>query len=98
MRYDKDHPADTRIIMQGITPAIHQGFRVKNVLAVVAVDNTFQIYVNHTLIVRSQDGAYLDGQIGMLAHTCRVVYADPRPNLCDAPTEVAFNDARVWQM
>lgn len=98
VRYDKDHAANIRIIAAGITPAIHQGFNTTNILAVVAIDDTFAIYVNHTLVVRGQDGAYLDGQIGMIAHTCRVVYADPRPNLCDSPTEVLFKNARVWKM
>ncbi len=98
VRYDKDNPTNTRIIASGISPAIHQGLNVTNVLAVVAVGDAFTIYVNHIPVVHATDGAYLDGQIGMLAHTCRMIYPDARPNLCDEPTEVSFSDARVWNM
>ena len=97
VRYDKDNSANVRTIDEGISPAIHQGLHTSNVLAVVAIDKTFQIYVNHTLVVHNTDGAYLDGQIGFIAHTCRMVYPGLRPNLCDAPTEVAFNNARMWK-
>jgi len=94
VRYDKDNPAKIRIVTAGISPAIHQGLNATNVLAVVAIGDTFKIYVNHTLVVSNTDGAYLDGQVGVIAHTCR----DSKANLCDAPTEVSFNNARVWQM
>jgi transcriptional regulator with XRE-family HTH domain len=99
VRYDWTNMANTRVIAQGISPAIHQGLHTTNILAVVAINETFKIYVNHILVISATDGAYLDGQVGMLANTCRMVYPnDPRPNLCDAPTEVSFNDARVWTM
>lgn len=98
VRYDKDNSANRRIIAAGTSPAIQQGLKVSNILAVVAVGTTFEIYVNHTRVVRGTDAAYFDGQIGMIAHTCRMIYPDARPNLCDAPTEVSFNDVRVWKM
>jgi|SRR5581483_5484782 len=99
VRYDWTNMANTRVIAQGTSPAIHQGLHTTNILAVVAIDETFKIYVNHIPVMHATDGAYLDGQVGVIADTCRMVYPnDPRPNLCDAPTEVSFNDARVWSM
>lgn len=99
VRYDWTNMANTRVIAQGRSPAIHQGLHVMNTLAVLGIDETFKIYINHVPVMHATDGAYLDGQVGMIADTCRMVYPnDPRPNLCDAPTEVSFNDARVWTM
>ena len=94
VRYDRDNMTNTLVIARGISPAIHQGLKATNTLAVVAINGTFNIYVNHVLVVRATDGAYLDGQVGMIAHTCR----DSASNLCDAPTEVSFTNARIWSM
>ena len=40
------------------------------------------------------------GPLGLIAHTCRVTYPDgsPNQNLCTAPTEVLFQDVRVWKI
>lgn len=94
VRYDWDHMTNTLVIARGISSVIHQGLKTTNTLAVVAMNGTFALYVNHTLILHATDGAYLDGQVGMIAHTCR----DASSNLCDVPTEVSFTNARVWTM
>lgn len=94
VRYDRDNMANTLVIARGISPVIHQGLKATSMLAVVAINGTFKIYVNHTLLLNATDGAYLDGQVGVIAHTCR----DPQSNLCDVPTEVSFTNARVWSM
>jgi transcriptional regulator with XRE-family HTH domain len=96
VRYDKDNPSNRRIIASGTSPIIHQGFKTSNILAVVANGGTFKVYINHAYILTGTDAAYFDGQIGLIAHTCR--YTNTQPNLCDAPTEVSFNNARVWKM
>lgn len=94
VRYDRDNMTNTLVIARGISPVIHQGLKATNTLAVVAVNGTFTLYVNHTLILHATDKAYLDGQVGMIAHTCR----DASSNLCDVPTEVSFTNVRVWSM
>jgi hypothetical protein len=94
VRYDWNNMTNTLVIARGISPVIHQGLKTTNILAVVAVNGTFKIYVNHTLLLNATDSAYLDGQVGMIAHTCR----DSQANLCDVPTEVSFTNARVWSM
>ena len=98
VRYDRDNLKNRRIIVSGISSLIHRGLNSMNVLGVVANGNTFALYVNHTLLYRGTDGAYLDGQIGLIVHTCSIVYLDNRPDVCAVPAEAAFSDARVWSM
>lgn len=98
VRYDRDYPQNRRIIVSGVSSAIQQGVNRTNVIAVVASGDTFTLYINRMLLYRGTDGAYLDGQIGLLAHTCRITYLDSRPDVCTVPVEVAFSEARVWRM
>lgn len=98
VRYDRNDPANVRIVAQGISSAIHRGLHVANVLAVVAVKDTFKIYMNHKLIAQDTDDAYLAGQVGLMAHTCRITsYSTYQPDLCDV-TEASFTNARIWKM
>ena len=98
VRYDRDIIHNRRIVVSGVSSAIHHGLNHINVLGVVANGNTFALYVNHVLLYRGTDGAYLDGQIGLLVHTCSIVYLDARPDVCAVPVEAAFSSARVWKM
>ncbi len=58
----------------------------KNVIAVVANNNTFDLYVNSTLVGTAIDpgSAHGGGQVGLIADSY------------DATTEVAFTNAKVW--
>ncbi len=96
VRYNKDQEADRRTMVQGVSSLIKRGLKTTNVLAVVAMDDTFKLYVNQRLLYQGTDDAYMDGQIGLLAHSCRITYADQRPDLCAVPDEVTFSDARIW--
>ena len=97
VRYDRDNKANRVIITSGVSVLIHHGLNHTNVLAVVANGDTFTLYINHIRLYQGTDEAYLDGQIGLLAHPCRIVYLDQRPDLCaNPPVEVVFNEARVW--
>lgn len=97
VRYDRDQRTNRRILVAGVSSAIHRGLNSTNTLAVVANGDTFTLYSNHLLLYRGTDGAYFDGQIGLLVHTCSIVYLDPRPDVCAVPVEVAFHDAKVWK-
>jgi transcriptional regulator with XRE-family HTH domain len=98
VRYDRDSLSNRRIITSGVSSLIHRGLNVVNKLAVVANGDTFALYINQILLYQGADSTYLDGQIGLLAHPCSIVYLDARPDVCSTPVEVAFNDARVWKM
>jgi hypothetical protein len=68
----------------GSSAAIATGLNQTNVIAVVAQGNTLSILVNKQKIASASDSSFSHGQIGL--------FADANSH----PTEVAFNDARVW--
>lgn len=98
VRYDRDNQQNRRIMVSGVSSAIKHGLNRVNVLGVVVNGNAFALYVNHTLLYQGMDGAYLDGQIGLLVHTCSIVYLDTRPDVCAVPIEAVFRNAKVWTM
>lgn len=98
VRYDRDQASLRRVLVAATSRAIHRGYGNNNTIAVTANANTFNIYINQALIGHYTDNAYASGQIGLLVHTCRVVYADTRTNLCHAPTEVLFSNIKVWKI
>jgi hypothetical protein len=71
-------------LASGITPAVHTGVNIPNVLAVVARSGTFDLYVNDQRIDSASNNTYSSGQIGLAA-----AYVTE-------PTEVVFSNARVW--
>ncbi|GAC1389906.1 MAG: hypothetical protein NVS4B11_10230 [Ktedonobacteraceae bacterium] len=75
------HP---QTLTSGLTPAVHTGLNIANVLAVVARNGTIDLYVNKQHIATVNNSAYGYGQIGVASG-----------NAGDL-TEVVFNNARVW--
>jgi hypothetical protein len=71
-------------LVSGITPAIHTGLNIPNMLAVVARGSSIDLYVNQQRIDSATTSAYSSGQIGLAA-----AYVT-------GPTEVVFSNARVW--
>jgi hypothetical protein len=92
-RYDVDlHTGKTRSSFKHLIPlqsssVIHSGLGKDNVLAVVAIGHTFTLYLNHQNIDSVTDSTYSQGQIGLYASGS---YGDP--------TEVQFNNAKVWTL
>ncbi len=68
----------------GSSPAIHKGLNQPNVAAVVASGSTIDLYVNDQKIDSVSDSSYSQGGLGVFASGV------------NGPTEVAFNDAKVW--
>jgi hypothetical protein len=68
----------------GSSAAIKSGLNQSNVIAVVAQGSTLSIYVNKQKIASASDNTFNHGQIGLVA--------DSNTH----PTEVAFNNAKVW--
>jgi transcriptional regulator with XRE-family HTH domain len=96
VRYNRDDISKRRIIVSGVSVLLHRGLNQTNALAVVAKGDTFTLYINHKQLYHGTDGAYLDGQIGLLAHPCSIVYLTPQPDVCSVPVEVVFRDVKVW--
>ena len=68
----------------GSSAAITTGLNQTNTIAVVAQGSTLTIYVNKQKISSVTDSSFTHGQIGL--------FADASNN----PTDVAFNNAKVW--
>jgi eukaryotic-like serine/threonine-protein kinase len=68
----------------GTSSAITTGLNQANVIAVMAQGSTLSIYVNKQKIASASDSSFNHGQIGLLADSN------------NQPTEVAFNDVKVW--
>jgi hypothetical protein len=75
-----------KALASGSSPAINTGVNQTNVLKVVAKGSSISIYVNNQLIANVHDSLSSSGVIGMMA----VDFTNP--------TDVAFNNAKVWQM
>lgn len=80
--------ANATALATGFSPAIHTGLSQTNVIAVVAIDNTMNLYVNYTHVKTAVDpnNTYSYGQIGLIADSF------------DTPTEVTFTNVKVWAL
>ena len=78
--------ATAKTLVSGSNPAINPGLDKTNVIAVVAKGSSFKLYVNRQPIDIITDSTYSHGQIALFA------LASPDP------TEVAFNNAKVWTL
>ena len=68
----------------GSSAAIMTGLNQTNVIAVVEQGSTLNIYVNKQKIASASDSTFSHGQIGLFADSS------------SHPTEVAFNNVKVW--
>ena len=73
-------------LASGLTPAVHTGLNIPNVVAVVAHGSTLDLYVNMQRIASVNNNAYSSGQIGVAA-----AYATES-------TEVSFSNVKVWTL
>jgi hypothetical protein len=73
-------------LIYGPNSAINTGLNQPNLLTVIARDSTFYLYINKQFVDAVRDSSYHSGQIG--------VYAAYSTHY----TDVAFNDAQVWQV
>lgn len=73
-------------LIYGPNSAINTDLNQPNLLTVIAHDSTFYLYINKQFVDAVRDSSYHSGQIG--------VYAAYSTHY----TDVAFNDAQVWQV
>jgi transcriptional regulator with XRE-family HTH domain len=83
-----DRVDDHAILLDsGMAEWFHKGWGQMNTLAVVAVEQHMTLYVNQRQVTSVIDGAYADGQIGILAGN------EEHP-----PAEAAFRNVKVWSL
>ena len=73
------------VLKQGSSSAIKRGFNQPNLIAVVALGNTFDLYVNNQHIDTVTDGNLSSGNIGLAAEEV------------SNPTDVMFSNAMMWK-
>jgi hypothetical protein len=73
------------VLKQGTSSAIKRGFNQPNLIAVVALGNKFDLYVNNQHIDTVTDSALSAGNIGLAAEEV------------SNPTDVLFSNAMVWK-
>ncbi len=78
--------ATAKTLVSAFSTAIATGLNQTNVLAIVAQGSTLDLYVNNQKIDSVSDGTYSHGQIALAA------------DAFNDPTEVAFNNAKVWTL
>ena len=71
-----------KTLSRGFTSAMKAGLNQTNLIAVVVISGTFDLYVNYQKIDSVSDNTYSHGEIGVLADY--------------APSEVVYSYARVW--
>jgi hypothetical protein len=74
------------VIRSGYSTNINRGLGQQNLIAATTQGNTITLYVNNQQITSVNDSTYSQGRIG--------VVADDERN----PTEVEFQDAKVWTL
>ncbi len=76
----------SRILANGFSPLIRTGLSQINVVAIVANGKKIDLYVNQQLIESVNDSTYSYGKIAVAA------------SQVSNPTEVVFNNAKVWML
>lgn len=83
--YRWDSSSSNPTLASGYSSAIKPGLRQSNLLAVVAINDNFDLYVNHKQIANVSDNTYQQGHIGLRADS---------PPQCD----VIYNNAKLWKL
>ena len=68
----------------GYSAAITPGLGQQNTVAVIAIQNTLDLYVNQQYVASVTDSSLSAGEIGVAAYDTSV------------PTEIEFSNAQVW--
>ena len=80
---------NSKLLANNTSSAINTGLNASNVLAVVANGSTLDLYVNKQKINSVTDSTYSHGIIGVIAGTFVTT---------GHPTEVVYNNVRVWTL
>jgi eukaryotic-like serine/threonine-protein kinase len=80
------HSGDVQTLRTKPSSLIKTGLNETNLITVVANGSAIYLYVNRQYLTSLSESSYSSGQIGMLAESDQ------------SPTEVAFNNAQVWNI
>ncbi len=83
VRYDSSVPTT---LLSGQSAPITQGLNQDNLIAVVAIGNKIDLYVNRQTIGSVSDSKYQQGIIGLLAH------------YYNSPVEIVYSDVKAWTL
>jgi len=68
--------------------AVHTGLNQTNVIAIVAHSSVIDLYINSQRVNSVRDSTFSSGEIGLCAD----------PSYSNHPTDVAYNNAKVWTL
>jgi hypothetical protein len=83
-------PSQLHLLTGGIIPGLHTDANSSILLTVVAITDTFALYVNHQKVDAVTDDTLSFGEIGVAAHETSPVTAS------HATTDIAFSNVKVW--
>ncbi len=83
--YTQNGP-ETKAFVENSSSGIHTGLGQSNLMAVVAINDSITLYVNHQTIYTVHDSTYGQGEIGVAVDNDT------------SPTEAAFGNAKVWML
>jgi hypothetical protein len=83
---------DYKTLQTGNSQAIRTGFRQMNLIAAVAVNQEIRLFVNRQLVYQMTDKSYGMGQCGFAVDSSGAIVGTA------APTEVVFENLKVWTL
>jgi hypothetical protein len=83
--YTSTQSGQASLLLKGTSQLI-KGLNQSNEVAVVALQSTLYVYVNHQYIGSATDNSYTSGEIGVFAESDQ------------KPTDAAFSHAKVWKL
>lgn len=83
-------PSRVHLLASGTDPGLHTETSAAILIAVVAVNETFDLYLNHQKVGTVTDDTNTYGGIGVAAHETNL------SGVLHATTDVAFSNVRVW--
>lgn len=76
------------VLLHGVAQAWKNGENQSNIVAVVVLGSDIKVYINHQFVAHVSDSTSGSGQVGLIADSSKSTL----------PTNVAFTDARVWNL
>ncbi len=83
-------PSQLHLLTGGINPGLHTDANSSILITVVAITDTFTLYLNHQKVAAVTDDTLSFGEIGVAAHETSPVDAS------QTATDIAFSNVKVW--
>lgn len=86
--YKSNSGSDSKRLTSGVSQAVKQGANQTNLITAIAKGGTLTLYVNHIEVTTLNDSTLGSGQVGFISY----------PYTHGRPTEVLYNDMKVWTL